>query len=300
MKRSVVAFTLALAACCAVPARAALTLVDDGGRRVTLSAPARRVVALAPNLVEMVEAVGAGAAIAGSLSGVGVTTKGVAVGDAQRLDVERIVALKPDLVLVWRGGNNGRELEQLAAAGLALFALEPRRLAEVPRAIERIGTLFGREAAARTRAKALRDELAGLRARYAAASPVRVYYQVWANPPMTLNHEHLISEVITLCGGRNVFAGLAQLVPQVSAEAVVAADPQVMLTAREQSDGDLRWHRAPDDPAFAAWRHYHGIAAVRGRWLFTLPGDAISRQGPAIADGVRAVCEALDTVRAGR
>lgn len=296
MKRAV-ALLAALAACAV---QAAITRVDDAGRSVTLPAPAQRVVALAPNLVEMVEAVGAGAAIVGSLSGVGTTTVGAAVGDAQRLDVERIVGLKPDLVLVWRGGNNGRELEQLAAAGLRLFAIEPRRLDDVPRAIERVGDLLGRQAPARARAQALRDELAALRSRHAGATPVRVYYQVWANPPMTLNREHLISEVITLCGGRNVFAGLAQLVPQVSAESVVAADPQAMLTAREQSDGDLRWRRAPDDPAFAAWQRHRGVAAVRDGWLFTLPGDAISRQGPGIGAGARAVCEALDLVRAGR
>ena len=117
---------------------------------------------------------------------------------------------------------------------------------------------------------------------------------------MTLNRDHLVSEVIALCGGRNVFAGLAQLVPQVSIEAVVAADPQAIFSAREQSDGDLRWRRAPDDPAFAGWQRYKGIAAVRRRWMFTLPGDAISRQGPNIGIGARSVCEALDLVRMRR
>jgi iron complex transport system substrate-binding protein len=281
-------------------AAAAITLVDDAGRTLQLPSPAQRVVTLAPNLTELVDAVGASSTLVGTLAGIGEASASVSVGDAMRLDVERIVSLRPDLVLVWRHGNNGRELEQLEAAGLPLFRLEPKRLEDVPGAIERVGRLLGREAAAGPRAQRLRAELAQLRARYAKAEPVTVFYQVWSRPLMTINREHLVSEVISLCGGRNVFADLVQLVPQLSDEAVLDADPQAMFAAREQSDGDLRWLRAPADPAFAGWLRYKGLTAVRQRWMFMLPGDAISRQGPNIAVGARAVCEALDLVRAER
>ncbi|MDQ2928763.1 MAG: helical backbone metal receptor, partial [Pseudomonadota bacterium] len=220
------------------------------------------------------------------------------VGDASRLDVERIVALKPDLVIVWRHGNTMRELEQLESAGLRLFRLEPRRLNDVPRAVERLGALLGHEAVARNAANALRSRLDSLRQRHAQATPVRVFYQVWSSPLMTINHAQMVNDVIELCGGRNVFAALAPLVPLVSTEAVVAADPEAILTADERGATELL-RRDRTGAAFAIWRR-HLFSATKGGWLYVLNGDAISRQGPRIVDGAEAVCDALDEVRRER
>jgi iron complex transport system substrate-binding protein len=285
-------------AACAAP----LTAVDDAGRTLVFDRPASRVVTLAPSLAELVFAAGGGEAIVGttSLSDHPPAARAIArIGDASRLDVERIVALEPDLVIVWRSGNTSRELEQLEATGLRLFRIEPQRLADVPRAIERLGALLGREAAANAAAESLRQRLAVLRDSHAAAAPVRVFYQVWSNPLMTINRQQLVSDVIDLCGGRNVFAALRPLVPLVSNESVVAADPEAIFSADELGRSeDLR--RDVDAPAFAAWRRHPGVAAVRGGWLYTLNGDAISRQGPRIVDGAEAVCRALDEVRRER
>ena len=123
---------------------------------------------------------------------------------------------------------------------------------------------------------------------------------MWRNPLMTLNGEHIVSDVIALCGGRNVFADLPQLVPQLSTESVVAANPQAMLSAREDEDDRPVLKRGADDAAFVSWSSYASIVAVQRNWLYTLPGDLIARQGPRIADGARAVCAALDQVRAER
>ena len=135
---------------------------------------------------------------------------------------------------------------------MRLFQLEPRRLDDVPRAIKRIGELLGHEAEARGRAGELRAALAALRASHAGAPPVSVFYQVWQQPLMTINGAQLINDIVTLCGGRNVFADLAPLVPILSTEAVVAADPEVMLTASE-SAGPAAWRREPMSPSFATW-----------------------------------------------
>ena len=281
----------------------AASFTDDAGRHLELERPAQRVVTLAPNLTEFVYAVGAGATLVGtvSLSDFPEAARAVPrVGDHQRLDIERILGLKPDLVLVWLHGNAGRELAQLEAAGLRLFYLEPKRLDEVPRALERVAELLGRTESGRAQAQAMRRELDALRERHAAVAPVSVFYQVWSSPLMTLNHEHLVSDVITLCGGRNVFGALAPLVPQISNEAVVAADPEVMLSAREAADGVDEPLRKTSDPAFATWSRFARLTAVRRGWLYTLPGDAISRQGPRIVSGARAVCAVLDEVRRER
>jgi len=277
--------------------------IDDAGRRIELSAPAQRVITLAPNLTELVYAVEGGSTMVGTVntSDHPEAAKAVVrIGDHQRLDVERILALKPDLVLVWLHGNAGRELAQLEAAGLRLFYLDPRRLDEIAQALERVGALLGREAQGRRQAAQLRDAIAELRASHAKAAPVTVFHQVWSRPLMTLNDEHVVSEVIALCGGRNVFGGLPQLVPQLSVESVVAANPEVMFTARESATEGPGWRRDPRLAAFATWAAFPKLTAVRRGWMYSLPGDAISRQGPRIVEGVRAVCTVLDEVRRER
>ncbi len=280
----------------------ALTAVDDGGRRVSFDRPPERVVTLAPSLAELVFAAGAGAALVGvsALSDYPPEARRIArVGDASRLDVERVLALRPDLVLVWQRGATSRELEQLEGAGIRLFQLEPRRLDDVARAIERLGALLGHEEEAGRRARTLREALERLRAEHAAAAPVAVFYQVWQQPLMTVNGRQIIDDILGVCGGRNVFARLTPLVPIVSTEAVVDADPEAILTASEQAIGSA-WQRDPASPAFALWRRHPRMVAVRRGWLYTLDGDAISRQGPRIVEGAAAVCAALDEVRRER
>jgi iron complex transport system substrate-binding protein len=298
--RALASLAATVAAMASAPVGAAsFTAVDDSGRAVRFERPAARVVALAPSLTELVYAAGGGAALVGTtaLSDFPPDARRIArIGDAARLDVERVLALRPDLVLVWQRGAHSRELAQLEAAGVTLFQLEPRRLDAVPDAVERLGALLGHDDEARRAAADLRHRLDRLRAAHAASAPVSVFYQVWRQPLMTVNGQHLIDDVIRLCGGRNVFADAPVLVPVLSLEAVVAADPQVLLTASE-SGGNSAWRRAPDDPAFAEWRRHTGLVAVRAGTMYALDGDAISRQGPRIVDGAQAVCAALDDAR---
>nr|WP_280150670.1 cobalamin-binding protein [Piscinibacter sp. XHJ-5] len=292
----------AIVLCIALAARAA-THVDDAGRVVDLPSVPQRVITLAPNLTEFVYAAGAGDTLVGTMdtSNYPEAAKRVTrIGDYQRLDVERILSLRPELILVWHHGNQGRELGQLEAAGLRLFYLEPKRIDDVPRALSRVGALLGREGQARQQATALQRDLDALRERHAASSPVSVFFQVWSQPLMTLNGQHLTSDILALCGGRNVFASLPALAPQVSLESVVAADPEVLLTARESADEGLAWRREPKRQAFATWQAFPRLTAVRRGWMYSVPGDLITRQGPRIVDGVRAVCAALDEVRRER
>jgi iron complex transport system substrate-binding protein len=116
---------------------------------------------------------------------------------------------------------------------------------------------------------------------------------------MTVNGKHLIDDIVTLCGGRNVFAGLTPLVPIISTEAVVGVDPEAMLTASETAS-PAPWRRDPGNPSFAAWQRHHSMTAVRRSWLYALNGDNISRQGPRVVDGAAAVCAVLDQVRSER
>jgi iron complex transport system substrate-binding protein len=277
--------------------------VDDAGRSIDFPRPPQRVVTLAPNLTEFVYAVGAGATLVGTMDTSNfpeAAQRVPRIGDYQRLDVERILALKPDVILVWHHGNQGRELGQLEAAGLKLFYLEPKRLEDVPATLERVGALLGHESQARPLAAQWRRDLAALRARHASDAPVSVFFQVWSQPLMTLNGQHLVSDILALCGGRNVFASLPALAPQVSLESVVAADPEVIMSAREFAPDRPMWRREPQRKAFDTWRPFRQLTAVRRGWFFTVPGDLLTRQGPRVLEGAAAVCEALDAVRRER
>jgi len=279
-------------------APAPIRAVDDAGRTVVLARPARRVVTLAPALAELVHAAGGGPAMVATVRPNDAPSEARAlplVGDALRFDVERLLALHPDLVIAWQHGNPERALAQLEAAGITLYRLEPQRLDDVAVALERIGTLLGTAALAHERAVALRREIAALREAHRGVLPVRVFYQVWNEPLMTLNGRHLVSDVLAACGGVNVFAALGPLVPQLSTESVLAAQPEVFLTAKDQARAAVE--RDAVDPAFARWQRFADLVAVRRRWFYVLDGDLVTRPGPRIARGVRAVCEALDEVR---
>lgn len=270
-----------LAAACLWPLVAqAVQVTDDTGRVVRLEAPARRVVTLAPHATELVYAAGGGSAL------VGVSERSdhppaarrlprVAAGG--RVDVEAVLALAPDLVIAWGSGNRREDVDRLAALGVPVFTSEIRRLAGIPRTLERLGRLLGTGAAARRAAQAFRRALADLPAR---SRRVPVFLEISHRPLMTLNGEHLASEVLRRCGGHNVFAGLSPLAATVSVEAVLARRPRVILV----SDGiaDL-------GPVLAFWRRLPGLGAR----VFTVPADTLFRPTPRILAGLRAVCAVL-------
>lgn len=288
-----------LVACILAPsAQATVSATDDTGATVTLAAPAQRVISLAPHVTELIYAAGGGAKLVGavSYSDYPPAAKQVPrVGDNKALDLERIVALKPDLIVVWRHGNAQSQLERLRELHIPLFFSEPHQLDDVAVTLTRLGTLLGTPDTADAAAKSYREDIARLRARYAERPPVSVFYQVWDQPLMTLNGTHMVSDVITLCGGRNVFAKLAPLVPTVSTEAVLAANPEAIVTA---SAGATQ----PDAPLakLDAWRAWPNLTAVARNNLFAIDGDLIDRPAPRIAQGAAQLCEDLEVARSRR
>jgi iron complex transport system substrate-binding protein len=289
----------ALVACVFAPsAQATVSATDDTGATVTLAAPAQRVISLAPHVTELIYAAGGGAKLVGAVSYSDyppAAQQVPRVGDNTALDLERIVALKPDLIVVWRHGNAQSQLERLRELHIPLFFSEPHRLDDVALTLTRLGTLLGTPDTAEAAAKSYREDIAKLRARYANRPPVSVFYQVWDQPLMTLNGTHMVSDVITLCGGRNVFAKLAPLVPTVSTEAVLAANPEAIVTA---SAGATQ----PDAPLakLDAWRAWPSLTAVARNNLFAIDGDLIDRPAPRIAQGAAQLCEDLDIARSRR
>jgi iron complex transport system substrate-binding protein len=294
MGRRHIAMLVALLALSPIAAGAGIRVIDDAGRSVTLAHPARRIVSLAPHMTELLFAAGAGAHVVGTVeySNYPPEARRIArIGDSAQLDLERIVALKPDLVVVWRDGNAQRQLEKLLHLGIPVFYNEPRRLPDIARSIEQLGRLAGTEAVAQPVARAFIARATELSRRYAGREPVRLFYQIWDQPLMTVNGEHLISDVIRMCGGQNVFAGLRPLTPQISTEAVLAVNPEVIggATAEGGNAGNLD-----------AWKRWPRLTAVARGNLFLIDSDIISRNTPRILDAAEQMCEQLAAARARR
>lgn len=278
---------LAAAVLLCATARAELAVTDDAGHRISLHAPATRIVSLAPHATELLFAAGAGPRIVGvsDYSDFPVEARQLpSVGGSLQLDLERIVALRPDLIVAWKSGNSPKQIARLRALGLAVFESEPRQFEDVASSLERLGTLVGSTQGQR-QAAFFRQQLAMLREHYAGRPPVTVFYQVWPSPLMTLNDKHIVSEAIRLCGGRNVFGQLSVLAPTVSREAVVRADPQAIFISDERAD------------AFDRWRNFPKMRAVRTGHLFRIDDSVMNRAGPRLAEATRGLCERIDQAR---
>jgi len=286
-------FLACFAAICSVAAAQSISVADDRGRRVVLAAPAQRIIVLAPSLAELAFAAGAG----GRLVGVArhsdfppAAREITQVGDAARIDFERIVALKPDLILAWKSGNSPTDVSRLEGLGYPAFVSEPARLSDIPRLLRAIGALAGTLPAAGKTAAEFEREIGALRGRYAKARTVRVFYQIWHRPLLTVNGAHMISDAIALCGGENVFADVTQLTPSITLEAVIAAKPEVILGGGS----------AGGEKEFVAQWRASSVPPLRALPVHHINPDHIQRQSPRIVEGAKAVCAALEQVRTNR
>src|SRR3990167_1961031 len=238
----------------------ACDVVDETGNHVRIEKRAMRIISLAPDITEILFAIGAGQAIVGVVSGSDYPEKArdlPVVGSYQGLDLERILALKPDLIITWNQ-NFLRQLAVLAQQGVPVYRTNPRRLEDIPRTMQKLGCLTGHRFEAERRARQFSRDLSKLAGEYRKAAPVKVFFQLGDRRLMTINRESWINQVITLCGGRNVFAEAAFSAPEVSIESVLAANPVVILNG------------ATDDRWKASWRHWRELAAVDRGNLFTI------------------------------
>lgn len=249
-----------------------------------------RIVSLAPHLTEIAYAAGAGPALVGTVeySDYPPAARELPrVGDGWRVDFERVLSLRPDVVLAWASGTPRTTIDRLRDMRLEVVEVPTFRLADVPAALRRIGEIAGTRATAEPAAARFEAEVRRLRARHAGDRPVRVFVQIDDEPLFTVNGRHVISEIVELCGGRNVFVDLPQIAPPVDLEAVLARDPQVVLS----TDDTIA------DP-HAQWRRWPQLTAVRHGTIYSMPADTVARASPRLVEGVEAVCAALDDARA--
>jgi iron complex transport system substrate-binding protein len=289
MKKFAAAVLACLAACGS--ALAEVSAVDTSGRRITLPAPARRIVSLAPHITELLFAAGAGASVV-AVSEYSdfpeAATHLPRVASSGGIDLERLLALQADLVIAWRLDATARTLDRIESLGMPLAYIEPHRLEQIPEALEAIGALAGSDPVARAEAARLRAELGRLRETYRGRPAIDVYYEISQQPLMTLNGRHFVSDALKLCGGRNVFADAPLIAPLIDVEAVLAADPAVIVAARLNPE-DRSWQ--------GFWLRFQALRAVRSGNLFTVRANEMHRHGPRAIAAAAELCAVLEEAR---
>ncbi len=271
---------------------ALLSACSDARQEAASSGHYQRVVTLAPNLTELVFAVGAADALVGvsAWSDYPPAARDLpVVGDAFTLDQERLALLAPDLMLAWESGTPAHTIDQLKQRGFNVAVIRTRGLADIAEAMRRIGALTGYSQQAEIAADAFIEELEALRETHVDAEPIDVFYQVSARPLYTINSEHYVSELIDLCGGNNIFGDLDGLAPAIDVEAVIDRNPEVLLATTEEGEN-----------GFAQWQRWPQIAAVLYGNQFLLPADKLARATPRLIAAGGAMCLALQRARFNR
>lgn len=258
-----------------------------GSTRGVTAEKALRLISLAPHLTELIFSAGAGEYLVGAVaySDYPVAARSVPrIGDAFAVDLERLTALAPTHVLAWAGGNPETLLQQLEGRGFNVVRFETPTLDAAADHVRRLGALAGTSTVADASAAQYGAALDELRQRYAEAPIVSAFVQVASQPLYTISDRHTIAQMLRVCGGRNVFANVTGLAAIVSAEAVVAADPQVMISTESMA-------------SMALWRRFNG-RAVQSDQLHVVEADVVTRASLRMIDGTRQICSALDKARA--
>ena len=263
-------------------------IIDDDQHTLQLAVAAPRIVSLAPGATAMLFAAGAGAQIVGTsdYSNEPAAARRIErVGDSQSFDLERVLALHPDVVVVWSGGTNAAQIDKLERVGLKVYRHRIERLADIPESVRRLGVLAGTQSQARAAAASLSASIEALRRRYANAHGGTILIQVWDHPIYTVGRSELMSDVVGICGFHNVYQDLPDPGPAVSLESVLKRDPDVILAVGSDQ-------KAAEDWA-AHWRAYPTLKAVHSGRLIPWTDQRLSRLGPSMVDATEALCSAL-------
>jgi iron complex transport system substrate-binding protein len=254
----------------------ACDVIDDSGQRIHIPQPAQRIISLAPDSTEILFSIGAGQQIVGVVKGSDYPAQALKipiVANYNSVNIEAIAALHPDLIVTWADNHFSQQLKKLA---VPVYFSQPKKITDIPKTMQRLACLTGHEVEAKKVTADFLRELNNLTFYSAHRKPVSVFYQVWSRPLMTISRESWINQIITLCGGKNIFADLKGAAPQVNIEAVIAANPQVIL-----GEGVENWQKWPQ------------LTAVRNHRVYSVHPDWVDRAGPRILLGVREICGAM-------
>lgn len=270
--------------------RQSFTVVDDRDITVTLDSPATRIISLAPSMTELLFSLGVGENVVGVVeySDFPEAAKQIPiVGRFDRLDVERILSLQPDLIISWQSGNPRGAIQRLREMGYPVYTAEPVTVASIADTLLRLGSLTGQTERADTLSTTIHDSVEKLQRQYADATTVSVFYQVWHNPIISVGGNELINDMIMVCGGENIFADLP-VGPAVNLEDIISRRPQVILASGP----------SPDRPDWLdLWQQWPSIPAVADNHLYAIPPDLVQRHSLRALQGLEQMCTLIDQAR---
>ena len=270
---------------------ATVEVVDDNGDKLELPSAAQRIISLSPNTTEILFHIGAGKKIVGAdeySNYPAAANDIVRVNNHAAANYELILSLQPDVVIAWQSGNGEQIIGRIRELGIPVFVVETATLNDIPHLYRRLGQLTGFEKKADLQAGKFSDGLNQLRDKFSLGERVRVFYQIWNEPLMTLNGDHMVTDMIELCGGINIFSDAEALVPYVNIESVLAANPQIIISGGKNKNDLL-------DSGF--WHKWQGIPAVKNQQLYAIPSDLLQRHSNRILEGTGLMCEYIDLVR---
>ncbi|HEY6481987.1 MAG TPA: helical backbone metal receptor [Steroidobacteraceae bacterium] len=262
-------------------------VVDDTNQRVTVPLHPRRIVSLAPGATEMLFAAGAGSDVIATVEysvEPPAARRVPRIGDAVAIDIERLAALRPEVAVVWPGGDNPAQIEEIGRMRIPLYRQQVDTLASIAASLRRLGVLADTSAVADAAASVLEARLARLARMYARPNGPRVLLEVWNHPVYTVGGRELMSDVLRICGTRNVFGDLPDLSPAVDVEAVIARDPDIIVAAAPPGAAN-EW--------LADWKRFASLKAVRTGRLIAFEDQRLTRLGPSVVDATQGLCKAL-------
>lgn len=275
----------------ATAVKADLVFTDDNGNSISLRKPATRIISLAPHITESLFAAGAGKYIVGVVTYSDYPPAAIKIkqiGSYKKLDIEAIIGLQPDLVVAWGSGNDSLQVEQLKKLGLTVYIDDPRKIQDIADAIEDYGRMIDNMRGAIEVAQEFRLRYRKIRQKYADHTKLRGFYQVWNKPLITINGQHLITDVMRICGIENMYADMDQLAPRIDIESVIKNDPQIII-ASGMGEAKPEWL---DD-----WRKWKNLQAVQYNNLFFIPPAIIQRHAPRVLDAAEKLCEQAEQAR---
>lgn len=275
---------------CAVSA--AREVRDDTGALVNVSDAPCRIISLAPGTTAMLYSAGAAHCLIGTIAHSvepPEAAKLPVIGDAESLDFEQLLALRPTVVVVAVDVVQRVRIDRIRSLGIPVYQVHVTRLDGMAESLRRLGALTGTDAAAKRAADALDTELAGLRGKYSGRESLRVLYQIWDKPIYTIGGRHVINDALRLCGAANIFADLGTAAPAVTREAALARDPELILASAPPPTPEA-W--------LDEWRRFDTVSAVRNRRLVAYTDERIDRMGPSVVAATSHLCEVIDAARA--
>ena len=281
----------ALLVCSLAAAAPTRTVRDDTSAEVRVPVDNCRLVSLAPGTTAMLFAAGAGHCLIGTIAHSKEPDEAASipvVGDAETLDFERLLAMRPTTVVVATDVVQRVRIDRIRELGIPVYEVHVTSLGQMPEAVRRLGALAATEAEAERSSRVLAAELARIAARYRDRPRVRVLYQIWDRPIYTIGGRHVINDALNVCGASNVFADLTTAAPAVTRESAVLRDPDLILVS------------APPEPAEewrAEWQKFPTLSAVRAGHVLPYTDERMDRMGPSVIEATASLCKLIDQTR---